>query len=590
MREWIVSMGGTAAAQSGCLRQDEVFLRGAFHRNLLPCVLSILSENINILVDGVLVGQRIGTDGLTAISLCVPVYLALCVAGSFLVSGTAIQASKAIGRRQREKCQRLYHTAVWACLAVSLPMTAAGLALGGPISYLLCPDPAVRPLVREYASITLLGALPKILIYVPFWFLRIDGRTKLVARMMLVMGLGNAALDLIFLYPLNRGIGGAAWASVIATAAACALGMFWLCGRHSGFHLGRAGITAWSDWREIAGAGSPSALNNLLQTMRVLTVNALLMGAGGSELVAVFTAVNCVSAFSLAVVDGVPQAASAMLGICSGERDNGSAALLLRRELRTGLLCCGAFAAVVVLGSGAIAFAYGLPAGSLDFAMVCLASGMFPALGCSILSGYYNVSGHVGWANAIILCRVFLAAAGSLCAVLALGLSPWWFLIFSELATLALWYPAVSLCHRRHPERTRYLLMDPSLEERGQVLNFSVTGDTAQICQASGRIADFCRDNRMKSRQVLRFSLALEEIMTQIVQENPGTPVRFDVRAFAVGKELGIRFRYDGRACNPFDRQEEPGEAYLGIRLIAGMAEQVVYQRTFGVNTLQLLL
>ena len=29
-----------------------------------------------------------------------------------------------------------------------------------------------------------------------------------------------AALDLLFLYPLDMGIGGAAWASVIATAAA----------------------------------------------------------------------------------------------------------------------------------------------------------------------------------------------------------------------------------------------------------------------------------------------------------------------------------------------------------------------------------
>ena len=36
---------------------------------------------------------------------------------------------------------------------------------------------------------------------------------------------------------------------------------------------------------------------------------------------------------------------------------------------------------------------------------------MFPALGCSILSGYYNVSGHVRWANAIIFSRVFLFAA-----------------------------------------------------------------------------------------------------------------------------------------------------------------------------------
>ena len=588
-------MAGTAAqspaeSRDSRLRQDETFLRRAFHRSLLPCVLSILSENINILADGVLVGQRIGTDGLSAISLCVPVYLVLCVVGSFLVSGTAIQATRAIGRQQPERSQRLYRTAVWSCLAASLVMTAAGLALSGPLSALLCPDPAIRPLVREYASITLLGALPKILIYVPFWFLRMDGRTKLVARMMLVMGGGNVVLDLLFLYPLDMGIGGAAWASVIATAAACALGFFWLCDRKSGFRLGLSWVTDREDWREIAAAGSPSALNNLLQTLRLLAVNALLMGAGGSELVAVFTAVNCLSALSHAGVDGVPRAASAMLGIYSGERDNDSAALLIQRERRTGLLCCGAFAAVVILGADAIAFAYGLPAGSLRFAMVCLGAGMFPALGCSILSGYYNVSGHVRWANAIILCRVLLAAAGSLYVALALGLSPWWFLVCSEAVTLVLWYLAAGLLHRRHPERTRYLLMDRSLEERGHVMNFSVTGDTEQICEASGKIADFCRENQMNPRQVMRFSLALEEVMTMIVQENPDAAVRFDVRVFSLQDTLGIRIRYDGREYNPFDQRRSRGEAYLGIQLIADMMETVVYQRTFGVNTVQLLL
>lgn len=95
------------------LRQDEAFLRRAFHKSLLPCVLSILSQNINILADGIIVGQRIGTDGLSAINLCVPVYLVLCIVGSFLVSGTAIQASRAIGRRQTEQSGKLYNTAVW---------------------------------------------------------------------------------------------------------------------------------------------------------------------------------------------------------------------------------------------------------------------------------------------------------------------------------------------------------------------------------------------------------------------------------------------------------------------------------------------
>lgn len=589
MGETAVQGEASARNKDTGLKQDESFLRRAFHASLLPCILSILSENVNILIDGVLVGQRIGTDGLSAISLCVPVYLVLCVIGSFLVSGTAIQASKAIGCQQAEKSQRLYHTAVWSCVAASLAVTAAGFFLSRPLTALLCSDPAIRPLVWEYTSITLIGALPKILIYVPFWFLRMDGRAKLVARMMLVMGAGNIVLDLLFLYPLNMGIGGAAWASVISTAIACAMGFFCLCDKDSGFRPGYRCITDLSDWKDIAAAGSPSALNNLFQTLRLLAVNTLLMGAGGSELVAVFTAVNCVSAFSLSIVDGVPQAASAMLGIYSGERDNDSAALLIRREWRTGIGCCAIFSAVVILAADVIAFAYGLPY-SLRFAMVCLSAGMFPALGCSILSGYYNISGHVRWANAIIFCRVFLAAAVSLYAALALDMSPWWFLIFSEVITLVLWYIAAAVCHRRHPERTRYLLMDRSLEEAGSVINFSVTGNTQQICEASQKISDFCLENQMDARQSMRLSLAIEEVMTMIVQENPNTAVRFDVRVFSLQEALGIRIRYDGRPYNPFDQRKSHDEQYLGIQLIAGMMETVVYQRTFGVNTVQLLL
>lgn len=165
-------------AEKSVLRQDEIFLRRAFHKSLFPCILSILSQNLNILADGVLVGQRIGTNGLSAISLCVPVYLVLCVVGSFLVSGTAIQASKAIGRQQPgEESPTVFHRGLVSHGSFSSG-DSPGLALLTPLTAMLCPDPAVQPLVRDYTAVTLAGALPKILIYVPFWFLRMDGRVN----------------------------------------------------------------------------------------------------------------------------------------------------------------------------------------------------------------------------------------------------------------------------------------------------------------------------------------------------------------------------------------------------------------------------
>lgn len=51
------------------LKQNEQFLRKAYNKALIPCILSVLSGNINILADGILVGQRLGTGALAAINL-----------------------------------------------------------------------------------------------------------------------------------------------------------------------------------------------------------------------------------------------------------------------------------------------------------------------------------------------------------------------------------------------------------------------------------------------------------------------------------------------------------------------------------------
>ena len=83
------------------LKQNEEFLRKAYRAAVIPCMLSILSGCINILADGILVGQKIGTKGLAAINLCVPVYLILCIIGSFFVSGGAICCSQESGNNQK---------------------------------------------------------------------------------------------------------------------------------------------------------------------------------------------------------------------------------------------------------------------------------------------------------------------------------------------------------------------------------------------------------------------------------------------------------------------------------------------------------
>lgn len=568
------------------LKQNGQFLKKAYNKALIPCILSVLSGNINILADGILVGQRLGTDALAAVNFSLPVYLILCIAGSFIVSGTAICASDAIGRNRPERAQELYRLSVFWCCAVSAALTVAGLICLEPLAAFLCPDERVAVLVAEYTAVTVSGALPKILIYIPFWFLRLDGRNGQVTLMMFVMGAGNVALDVLFLYVLDMGVFGAGLASVLSTALACVLGFLRLCDKKSNFRFGVCVFGKDVSFAEIVRAGSPSAANNLFQTLRVSVVNGLLLAWYGSEMVAVFTAVNCIAAFEESVTGGVPQAASAMLGIYSGEHDNESAGLLIRRQLKSGIPCALLFSAVIIPAGGLVSGAYGLDT-PLFFPFLCMSLGIIPALINCVLAGYYNVSGRALWANGIIFLRVFAMSCAGLFLLLCFGKNPWWFLFFGEILTLAVWFVLSGIVHRRNPSLSRFLLMDNTLAEKGNVINFSVDSRIENICDASSRISGFCEKNGMLPGQTMRISLAMEEIMTLVSAEN-ASDVEFDLRVYCLLGAIGIRIRYSGREFNPLVCKNDENDTYMGIRLIESMVEQTMYQRTFGMNTVQI--
>ncbi len=113
-------------------------------------------------------------------------------------------------------------------------------------------------------NITLLGAMPKILLYVPFWYLRIDGRNREVTLNMSLMAGINITLDYLFLFTFEIGIFGAALASVIATVIAVLTGFFILYDSKRGFRFGICFKSKKKKWLLIAKNGSPAASDTMV--------------------------------------------------------------------------------------------------------------------------------------------------------------------------------------------------------------------------------------------------------------------------------------------------------------------------------------
>ena len=575
---------------SEVLTQDENFLKKAYRKALIPSILSILSGCLNILADGIIVGQRLGVNGLTAINLCVPIYLVLCVIGSFFVSGTAIGASEEIGKGNLDTAQRYYGTCLTSCLIASALATVIGLLLLPYTANMLNPDEVVREMIRAYAGVTLIGAIPKIMIYIPFWYLRLDGKNTSVTVMMVIMGVGNILLDILFMYGFDMGVLGASLASVLATTAALVYGMIRIHTGHTNFSFRFQFLRDKSIWKKIVVAGSPAALNNALQSLRILTVNELLFVIGGNPLVAAFTAVNGIAAFAEAVTVGIPSAGTAMLGVYHGERDNGSTKILIGLEWRSGLVFGLIFSACIIAGSNLIGMAYGLTGVSLLIPMICLSISLIPGLWNGILINLYNVSGHAILADLMIALRVYVFAALTLLVCSQFQLNPWIFLPLSEGLTVLFWFIATKVVSSRRKNTTRYLLLDTKLQESGRVLNFSLPGNAQEICDACETISSFCEENGMNPKEYMKISLSMEELMTLIAQVNKDTPITFDLRVFSLQEVTGIRIRFGGIFFDPLHSKEYDNEEFMGFRMIEKLVEEVVYQQTFGVNTLLILI
>ncbi len=578
------------------LAQSAGFIRSTYRKAVVTGMLAIMSVNINVFVDGILVGSRIGAEALAAINLSLPVYLALCVVGSFLAAGTEIPAARAIGIGNEKLRDAYFRTGLNASALASVFITVLALALRRPLVAFLCPDEATAEYVMQYVVVTLIGALPKILIYIPFWYLRLDGKNSDVTVMMTMMTIANIFLDFLFVYHLDMGVFGAGLASVIATALACLYGMFRLFSKDSPYSWRPELIHTRKDWMIITSAGFPSAFNNLCSTIRLLIVNGMLMRYGGAELVAVFTAVNGIWGFGECVTLGVPAAGNAMLGVFSGERDNGSCRLLLREEWKIGCIVGAVFLGLCAALSSVIPKMYGL-SGNLLVPLLWMAFSVFPALFLNILTTYYNMASMNTWANVLIFLRVIVMTYVGLVLVVYAHFSTFSFLLFAELATVAVWWGTTGLYQRRNSKVSRYLLTDLANEKSGKVLNFSVNADIDEIVSASERISDFCAMNGMSIKDTMRLQMSMEEVMTLIRKVNEGKEgqdLNFDLRAYSVNGINGVRIRYNGISFNPFhySAQAENIEEddFMGVRMIEKMVEMVNYQTAFGINTLQIVL
>lgn len=572
---------------------------------LLPIqIILVTIGSINSIIDSTMATNLLGSTALAATGLIFPLTRVLMTISVTFIGGAQILCGQFLGKDQVNRCSAVF----------TLDMLSMGV-LGG-IFTLIClcfPDWMGSLLVKDapelvegtirYMQGWAIGIIPMLLTSHLPAFLQLERQEKRTYIGMAVMIATNSICDYVFVAVLPWGLFGLGLATTIGN-----LVFTVIMAAH--YFTGKASIkldmrsVAGRDLGDIVRIGAPGATTQLAQLVRASALNALMLRIGGENAMAAFSAVNSFGSVAYAATAGVASATLLLFSVYVGEEDRTGLEEIMRTAFTKGL-------GIVILGAVTLSalatpltYLFYRPDAGIVYEMTRAGFVLFPPvmiLSCSflILNNYYQCRERMAVVN---LMSVFDGVIGIL--VFAYLLAPkfgmtgvWVAHLLNGLPPIliAIGYVWMKLGHCPRRLSDFLLLTEDFGIPEDKRMDLSIHS-MEEVINLSRKVADFCSRHDIDSRRTMFASLAVEEMAGNIVDHGfrDGKKHTIDVRILLKNDDLMIRFKDDGRTFNPKERQAlinpEDITHNIGLRLIAGIARDMRYQNSLGLNVLTIVI
>lgn len=200
-----------------------------FRRYFIPTLLGMLGMSAVTAIDGIFIGHGVGSDGIAAINICVPILMLFTGVGLMAGAGCSVVASIHMARG-KEKAARLNVTqAIIFVTVVALIPSILMMVFLERTAIMLGSSEHLLPMVKEYMMWYVPSWVFQIWITTGLFIIRLDGAPKLAMSCSLVAAILNVVLDWLFIFPFGWGLMGGALATSISVTAGGLMAIGYLC-------------------------------------------------------------------------------------------------------------------------------------------------------------------------------------------------------------------------------------------------------------------------------------------------------------------------------------------------------------------------
>ena len=209
-----------------------------FRKYFIPTLFGMLSMSAVTAIDGIFVGQGVGSDGIAAVNISIPLLMLFTGAGLMIGAGCSVVASLQLaGGKSKAARINVTQALLFAGLIAALP-TGLIVAFPEKIVKLLGASDYLLPMATDYLLWFVPSWIFQIWISISLFIIRLDGAPKLAMTCSLISAVINIALDWLFIFPFGWGVKGAALATSVSIAAGGTVAVVYLMfyARHLRLH------------------------------------------------------------------------------------------------------------------------------------------------------------------------------------------------------------------------------------------------------------------------------------------------------------------------------------------------------------------
>ena len=310
----------------------------AINKLSIPIIASMFLIFANDIIDSIWVAG-LGAEPLAALGYVTPLFMIMVGFGNGLGAGGNSLISRYIGAEDKHSANNAAIHNLILSFIVSIIITVLFLTFLKPLLVLMGAS-SVLDYAMEYAFIIFAWTFGLLVPPIVGGAFRAEGDIKRATVPIALAAIINMILDPIFIYVLNMGIAGAAWATAIGPFISLLLMFYWIFVKKDTYlsYSRKDFHNNFKMYKDILVVGIPASLEQLVLSVLTIFVNYMLTIVSGPTSVAVYTAGWRIVNIGMLPAIGVGTAAISVAGVAYGARKYENLRVTARYAVKVALI------------------------------------------------------------------------------------------------------------------------------------------------------------------------------------------------------------------------------------------------------------